>query len=195
VLMTLTSVSLKEYCLKKGDNNCEEVNLTVPFSLRPLPDSPSELIMANDFAPLPIKLVVRNDFESTMEIVSKDMKKLRTSFQPYGMYYFLWILLQLPTIGAYFGLDDLANELTMVYSNVAGPKVPIKFNGQSSHKLFFYVPAVGKLAVGLSIISHGDVLKLGFSSDESYCDDPQELIDIFERNFKKYVVDFELASV
>ncbi len=70
----------------------------------------------------------------------------------------------------------------MVFTNVPGPKYPLDFGGQKSKSMMFFVPALGTLASGFSVLSHDDVIKVGFISDSSCCDNPQDIIDIFEKN-------------
>jgi hypothetical protein len=75
--------------------------------------------------------------------------------------------------------------MSLVFSNVPGPKTPFVFTGAECTKMMFMVPGLASIATGISIISHVDTFKIGCISDLAYVEYPQEVIDIFERNFDK----------
>jgi len=45
LLMTLTSISLKEYLMSKGDKVTSKLKMVVPISLREPPESPDKLVL------------------------------------------------------------------------------------------------------------------------------------------------------
>lgn len=77
------------------------------------------------------------------------------------------------------------DKLSMVFSNVPGPKTPYTFIGKKTKKIFFFVPGMGEVASGISIISHGNVVKIGCISDTSNIEKPAEMIHMFEQNYDK----------
>lgn len=189
IMMGLAGMSLKEFMEKKGDYETENLNLCIPFSLRTLPDSPAELQMQNEIAVLMYKLRCSKDLDASLKVVHHDIAALRNSAKPLGNAYEMKLLgTLLPTILCFFALGDLARKLTLVWSNVAGPKKPLTFNGKKTQKIFYLVPALGKLTTGISIISHENIVKLGFMSDTCSVEDPRPLVDIFEANYKKYIL-------
>ena len=53
--------------------------------------------------------------------------------------------------------------------------------------MFFFVPSLGNLGSGISIISHGDTVKIGCISDIVNIPEPQEIINLFEKNYDKLI--------
>ncbi len=49
-IMTLTSVSLKEYLISQGDTKTNTIGLTIPINLREPFETPEEFELCNDFA-------------------------------------------------------------------------------------------------------------------------------------------------
>ena len=77
---------------------------------------------------------------------------------------------------------------------MAGPKTAPTFGGRASQKIIFLCPAFGELCAGISIISHGDVIKVAFSCDSSVMEEPQQLIDLFEANYKQFILGIDSAG-
>eukprot|EP00350_Pseudokeronopsis_sp_OXSARD2_P006742 CAMPEP_0170566164 /NCGR_PEP_ID=MMETSP0211-20121228/79662_1 /TAXON_ID=311385 /ORGANISM="Pseudokeronopsis sp., Strain OXSARD2" /LENGTH=157 /DNA_ID=CAMNT_0010887261 /DNA_START=537 /DNA_END=1010 /DNA_ORIENTATION=- len=56
LLMTLTSISIKQYLMSKGDKKTSMVKMAVPISLREPPDTVHDYNLYNDFAIVHIEL-------------------------------------------------------------------------------------------------------------------------------------------
>ena len=69
-------------------------------------------------------------------------------------------------------LWTVVKKISLVYSNVPGPRKPMVYFGKETKKMMFFVPGIGTLSAGISIISHVDVLKIGCISDVSRISDP-----------------------
>lgn len=85
-------------------------------------------------------------------------------------------------------VEFMAAKFTMVISNVPGPRRQIVYDGKKSLDAGFFVPALGKLASGLSILSHADTMKIGFCSDQAYVQNPWELTELMQKNIEKYIL-------
>lgn len=77
ILMTLTSVSIKEYLLSKGDTNTKQLGISVPFSLRHPPETPEDFQIMNDFAMVNIELDLVDNFDDGLKKVTYKMNKLK----------------------------------------------------------------------------------------------------------------------
>jgi len=64
----------------------------------------------------------------------------------------------LPCVIGQLILMWFVSKATIVFSNVPGPKVPLNFNGVKSKGLIALIPGNGDLALGISAISHCDIL-------------------------------------
>ncbi len=78
-----------------------------------------------------------------------------------------------------------SNNVSMVFSNVPGPKTPYTFLGKKSKRLFFFVPGLGEVGCGISVVSHASMVKIGCIADTSNIENPSEMIKIFEKNYDK----------
>jgi len=70
--------------------------------------------------------------------------------------------------------------MTIIFSNVAGPKTPIIYEGSFCRKMAFLLPSLGKISCGLSLLSTASCMKIGFLTDKNICEDPQVFVDILE---------------
>jgi diacylglycerol O-acyltransferase len=139
----------------------------MPFSLREPPNKLEEFQLNNNFAMMTVPLDLVDDFKHGLSKVKKDIDKLKKSIDPFGMLFALKLNSLFPTLIAKLISMSMANKLSMVFSNVPGPKTPLIFQGKSGKKLVFFVPALGSLSCGISIVSYVDLIKVGCISDES----------------------------
>ena len=65
------------------------MTLSVPISLREAPDSVQEFHLYNDFAMVPYRLELFEDFSTALDKITESMKKLKRSTMPYATYYFI----------------------------------------------------------------------------------------------------------
>lgn len=66
--MSITSVSFYKLLELRGvkDPSCPQFSFSCPFSLRKLPDKPSDLKMKNDFATIPIIFPLIENFNTAL---------------------------------------------------------------------------------------------------------------------------------
>lgn len=55
--------------------------------------------------------------------------------------------------------------MSIVFSNVPGPREPYIIDGVKSKKMVFLVPGLENIATGISMITHENVLKIAINSD------------------------------
>ena len=96
--MTVTSLSLKEYLERVGDKVTKKINLSIPFSLREPPKTVEEFQLKNNFAMLKVPLDLVTDFKSGLFKIKHQMDKLKTSLDPFGMYFMIKINSILPSV-------------------------------------------------------------------------------------------------
>jgi len=71
VLMTVTSISLKEYLEAKGDLKAKSINLSMPISLREPPNTVEDFKLKNSFAMVTIPLNLFSEFESGVKKIKQ----------------------------------------------------------------------------------------------------------------------------
>ena len=185
MMMALTSLTLKEYMVSKGDTKSTYINLSVPFSLRAPPTSRDDLELKNDFAMMLITLDLSNNFGEALRMVKKRMDALKNSIEPYGMYYMIQLCLLLPNVITKICSYWICDKMSIVFSNVPGPRVPWKFNGKASKKLMFFAPGLSNIGTSISIFSHEDIFKVSICGDTSEVPEPKEIVTIFEKNVER----------
>jgi hypothetical protein len=83
---------------------------------------------------------------------------------------------------------QLANRLTRffgakataVLTNVPGPREPLYLAGQRLEQIMFWVPAPGRLGVGVSILSYAGSVLVGLATDARRVPDPHTIVAAFE---------------
>ena len=68
----------------------------------------------------------------------------------------------------------------MFLSNVAGPKVPLVYQGSECRQMATLIPGASQVACTMSVISIGDTVRIGIMADEKICDHPEEILALFE---------------
>ena len=105
---------------------------------------------------------------------------MRTSFDPFGFYWSLVLVANLPfqnLISPILGF--LSAKCTIMYTNVNAIKRNLTYIGKEFKGCFYFVPTAGLVMCGLSISTIGDYIGCGVLSDTSGINDPDEFMDIF----------------
>ena len=84
LVMAITSISLKEYMILKGDYKTNKIRMAVPFSLRDPVTNARKFKLENDFVPITVELDLTLKLEDALKLVKKRMNTLKNSFIPSG---------------------------------------------------------------------------------------------------------------
>ena len=180
VLITAVSGGLRRYLLSKGDSLRDgdkdlEFRAAVPVNLRGEADNGK---LGNKFGLVFLSLPVGIE-EPVMRLVEvrRRMQALKRSAEA---------PVTLGVLGAMgMGTDAfrevvvriLEPKATVVLTNVPGPPIPLYMAGQEIREIMFWVPAAGRLGVGISILSYAGNVYLGVATDEGLVPDPDHIID------------------
>jgi len=86
VVLSMASVALKKYMTAHGDTtNCKEMNMFIPFSMRAIPKTSSELVINNNFSGLNFTLPLNEDFSQAAKMIQKKTRRLKSSLDPHGV--------------------------------------------------------------------------------------------------------------
>jgi hypothetical protein len=86
-------------------------------------------------------------------------------------------------------LEDVASlifgsKASVVLTNVAGPRLPVRLAGVPVERMLFCVPHPGEeLGLGLSLFSYRGQATLTVMADARLVPDPQDITQAFEREF------------
>ena len=112
---------------------------------------------------------------------------MRRSQRPYGIYYLSKLMTKIPFFIYLLLSNDTTEKMTMLFSNVAGPKTPIIYEGMECRKMAFLLPSLGKISCGLSLLSIGNCMKIGLLTDKHICEEPQVFVDLLESILREEV--------
>ena len=112
---------------------------------------------------------------------------MRRSQRPYGIYYLSKLMTKIPFFIYLLLSNDTTEKMTMLFSNVAGPKTPIIYEGMECRKMCFLLPSLGKISCGLSLLSIGKCMKIGLLTDKHICEEPQVFVDLLESILREEV--------
>ena len=85
VLMAITSISLKEYMISKGDLKSSRIQMAMPYSMDDPPESKEHIKLNNKFAILNIPLELYDDLDQGLRPIKKEMEAFKHSLVPFGM--------------------------------------------------------------------------------------------------------------
>jgi len=144
----------------------------MPFSLRQPREKLSDMRLNNDFVAIPVTIGVHEHFYDSMKEVKKQFIKLRTSLMPFGYLKTFYISISLPFILPKFAIDFLSDKYTLVFSNLNACKVRLNFDGKKQLGCYYFVPTIGKLSFGVSIVTCGDLTSMAVYGDKIAIEDP-----------------------
>lgn len=141
--------------------------MACPFSLRRKPEVLGDFEYNNDFSIVPLDLRLVDSLETGLAQINQDVNAIKKSLEPIGLSYLMKFVMQLPDFLRAYILEDFSNKMTFGFSNVPGPKTPIRTTQKYCQSMGFIMP-VGKSLVGsFSIMSHADVVKIAIVMDKA----------------------------
>lgn len=197
------SVSLYEYFLRNKDDEFytqfglknapipQQVSHGLIYSMRQPVKNLSDIKLNNDFAALPVQLELFESFEVALPFFNQKFTRLKNSLEPFGALYFFKICVNLPFTIPKLLVDFLSDKYTLVFSNLNCSKIPFEFDGKKQTGGFYFVPCVGKLNCGVSLVTAGKIMAMACFSDESSIRNPQEFVDIFHSHYKKTIQSYK----
>lgn len=183
ILVALVTGALRRY-LQQCNNLVGglDIRMAMPINIRPL-DSKIEL--GNQFSLILASLPVHID-DPVLRIreVQRRINDLKDSPDAAVAYVVLNALGISSAKLAKKAATMFANKTTGVFSNVPGPQQPLYFAGNEIKKIMFWVPRIGGLGIGISIISYNGTVSLGIATDTGLVADPKSILDHFENEFR-----------
>lgn len=181
VLVAAAAGALRSYLQARGvDVRRTTLRAMVPVNLRP-PDRLGEL--GNAFGLVILDLPVSAATAARRLALTKArMDKLKRSPQALAMQALLDLFGRGPK-----ALEDMAgtvfgSKASMVMTNVAGPREPVRLAGVPIERMMFCVPHPGnELGMGISIFSYRGQATLTIVADAGLVPDPQSITQAFDR--------------
>jgi diacylglycerol O-acyltransferase len=178
VLSSTMAGALRRYLGRDGaPEESLALRCATPVNLRPLEEMAA---LGNRFGlvflPLPVGVA---DPLRRLELVRRRSAALKRSAEPLMVYSLLALAGRLPDAAQNLLIRIFGAKATAVFTNVPGPREPMRFVGHEVRDLFFWVPQSGRLGLGLSILSYRGEVRLGIASDARLVADPERIVDGF----------------
>jgi diacylglycerol O-acyltransferase / wax synthase len=183
VLVAAVSGALARYLARHGTSG-EQIRAMVPFNLRPL-DEPIDPALGNHFAlvvlPLPTNLARPAE---RIVAAKREMDAIKRSREPAVAFGILSLLGFSPSQVEQFGVGIVADETSLVLTNVPGPPEPVFFAGSRVAGALPWAPCAGSLGMTVTIFSYAGGVRVGFMTDAQRVPDPDRLARAFAAELK-----------
>ena len=176
-----------EYLEDIGDEQKGAMTAMVPVNLRTKKVmKPSDIKLQNNFTLVLLNLMIGKSLESEIKRISKMMNKAKRSVKPLTTMFIQQLIIRfLPLFITRPLMDYTAGKCTLAFSNVPGFKTDLTVLGSKARELLFFTPAMSKIGIGISMVSHVDYFKMGVSVDTNVIKDPYKLLQRVEENIQK----------
>ncbi len=183
ILVSMVTGALRRY-LQQSNNLVGDLDIRVamPINIRPLD---SEIQLGNQFSLILVSLPVHID-DPVLRIreVQRRIADLKGAPDAAVAYALLNALGVSSAKLAKTAATMFANKTTGVMSNVPGPQQPLYFANKEIKNIMFWVPRIGGLGLGISIISYNGKVSLGIATDTGLVHDPKAILDNFANEYK-----------
>ena len=106
---------------------------------------------------------------------------MKNSFRPYGFFYLTKLMSYIPTSLCIWLANDSSSRFDMGFSNVAGPKTSIVYEGVECRNMIYLPPSISAASNALACISMCDKMTVCMMSDAVACDKPEEIIELYSQ--------------
>jgi diacylglycerol O-acyltransferase len=183
IVLSLVSLSIREYMRNHDDMDSNSINMLVPFSLRELPKVVEDHRCENDFSVLCFTLPLCASFKEAIPRVKAQTAGMKNSIYPFGVNALTQLIAWFPGVVGQLVMMWVVSKATVILSNVPGPKDGLNYPGAKGIGFLALIPGLGDLAFGISAVSMLDRVYMAVQADTSYVKDPSELKAIIERNY------------
>jgi len=183
ILVSMVTGALRRY-LQQRHNLVGDLDIRVamPVNIRPLEE---EIELGNQFSLVLASLPVHID-DPVLRIreVQRRISDLKESPDAAVAYTVLNALGISSAKLAQKAATMFANKTTGVLSNVPGPRQPLYFAGEEIKNIMFWVPRIGGLGIGISIISYNGEVSVGIATDAGLISKPTDILKNFENEYR-----------
>lgn len=183
ILVSLVTGALRRY-LQQCNNLVGDldIRMAMPINIRPMD---GEIELGNQFSLILVALPVHID-DPVLRIreVQRRINDLKEAPDAAVAYAVLNALGVSSAKLAKTAATMFANKTTGVLSNVPGPRQQLYFCGEKINDLMFWVPRIGGLGIGISIISYNNGVSLGIATDAGLVHDPKAILDHFTNEYR-----------
>lgn len=149
-----------------------KVQLGMPVSMRQPMVHIEDVRMTNEMIAFPAVIPVLKSMDEALPPIMAYFKKLRRSIRIYGEYKLVNM-----SMHSIFTIPRLIVEIvtlhyTGIFSNIHASKSEYVINGKKHFGQFYFVPSVGKMCTGFSMITVGPYMSMACFADENSIKNP-----------------------
>lgn len=178
VVLAAMTGALHRYLAARGGVT-ERIRAMVPFNLRPL-EQPLPRNLGNRFGvvlvPLPVGIA---DPAERLQEVHRSMDAIKHSPEGPLSYGILGLIGSTPLQLEKRLMDFFSSKATAVMTNVPGPRRTVYFAGTPIAGSLAWVPATGKIGMGVSILSYAGAVTVGLQTATALIPDPESILGAF----------------
>jgi diacylglycerol O-acyltransferase / wax synthase len=178
VAVTAVAGALRRYMVARGLEP-RQVHAAMPVNLRPL-DQPVPRELGNHFGLVLLSMPLEADTPlARLELLKRRMDELKRSPEA------LMTLGALRAAGLFHTgvralLGFLDRRVSLVMTNVPGPRERLSLAGSRVERALFWVPQAAQVGLGVSLFSLAGTLSLGVAADAGCVPDPKTLVAAFQ---------------
>jgi diacylglycerol O-acyltransferase / wax synthase len=179
VALAAVTGALRRYVEERGQR-VEDLRAVVPVNLRP-PNEPLPRELGNRFGVvfLQLPLGMEEPLGRLWEL-KRRMDQLKNSPEAAVMFGMLTAAGMAPAAVERKAVEVMRRKVSLVMTNVPGPKRPVYVAGAKLAGVMFWVPMAARLGLGLSLFSYAGCLTLGVASDAHLVPEPERLTRAFD---------------
>lgn len=178
VLLAALAEALSRYLREHGDR-VGHIRTLVPVNLRPV-DRPIPTSLGNRFGLVFLELPVEHlPARQRFAEVKARMDALKRSTEPAVTHAILSAVGLSPVQVERLVVDVFGAKVSLITTNVPGPKDPLALGGCTVDRILFWVPQSGAVALGVSLFSYAGRVAWGVSADAGRVREPERIVEGF----------------
>uniref|UniRef100_T1IGV4 Uncharacterized protein n=1 Tax=Strigamia maritima TaxID=126957 RepID=T1IGV4_STRMM len=182
VILGALTGSLRNVLRSHGISNPYDLKINITIDLRYEPKHGrtwvpmgTEFSLSNVLIPTNTEGVIPQLWE-----VRSRLEELKTSADSVVMYGAIHVLHAfLPVCLAQWLVNCILRRASLLYSNIAGPEVPLRIGAHQLKSVVFWMPPRHNVPIALSVFTYSDTLKMSVVADKEILPNPQPIITEF----------------
>lgn len=170
------------YLRERGEASTPALRVAVPVNLR---RGAPTAELGNYFGLVFLELPLAADPRARFAEIARRMDQLKRSPEPFVLLAAMRIVGAAPRPLQHAVVRVLSTKITAVLTNVPGPREPRSLAGHRITGMSFWVPAAGRVGIGISIFSYAGAVRVGVSADARLLPDPEHVVDEIPRELAR----------
>ncbi len=132
---------------------------------------------------LPLPVGLEDPFDR-LKALKRTMDAIKRSPEAYVVLGLLNFFGRTTRTAVHLAVQFLGRGATLVFTNVPGPREPVRMCGRRMTELMAWVPQSGRLGIGMSVISYNGQMRFGVTTDAGLVQQPADLVQSYHRSLE-----------